>query len=863
MHYRPRITLRRIVKRIVLGLLAFVVVVGVATGGTFYYFTRQSFPQIDGTLNLPGLSGDVTIIRDQFGVPQIYADTSEDLFRAEGFVHAQDRYFQMEFQRRIGEGRLSELFGASALPQDKTIRMLGWNRTATAEVATLTPEARTMLEAYSDGVNAYALANPDKLSFEFRILGLIGRPWKPEAWKPADSLAWGEAMAWDLSSNMDQEQLRAALIARGGQDLANTLLPSYPPDAPVIVPSPVSGANGSMGAMGQGKGRADALDAPTLAPTRPRSYTPTLTDVAPLLALYRQDQALAQVTGLTHDSEIGSNNWVIGPARTTTGSPLLANDPHLGLMMPSIWYQVGLHCRTLSERCPYDVVGVSFPGAPGVIIGHNNRIAWGVTSAEDDVQDLYIEHANPANPNEFEYQGHYEPAQVVTETINVAGQDKPVVLHVRITRHGPIINDAGDGSSSSGSPLYALRWTGMEPNAIFQSVLMLDRAQNWDDFRNALHYWDVPAQNFVYADVDGNIGYQMPGRVPIRLKGDGSIPVPGWTGEYEWAGYIPFDQLPSLYNPPDGYIATANNAIVDSKYPYLIAKDWDYGYRARRIRQMILAKPKLSLDDMKQMQADTQSLFAGEVLPYLEKLDVSQEGKPIQDALAALKQWNQRSTRGSVGSLIFETFWLRLAHTLFDRALGKELSDKAISTGTATKTALRNVLADPSSHWWSDAARSSTASGTPDARDTVLLQTLRDTVATLQARYGTDMKQWLWGRVHTVTFTNQTLGKSGIPVIESIFNRGPYAVDGAPADVDNTAGDESMQVTSGPSWRMIVDLGDFSRSVAIHTTGQSGHVYNPHYDDMIRPWLEVQYHPLFTTRDDILSKAEGTLTLRP
>ena len=860
MYYRPRLSFRRLFKRVVLGLLAFVLLAAMAAGGALYYFTRESFPQEDGTLKLPGLTGDVTVIRDKFGVPQIYADTPADLFRAEGFVHAQDRYFQMEFQRRIGQGRLAELFGAGALNQDKFIRTIGWNRTAAAEAAQLSPETRSFLEAYAAGVNAYALANPDKLSFEFRVLGLIGRQWKPEPWTPQNSLTWGKVMAWQLGGNMDNEQLREALLAKGGQELVDALLPPYPADAPVTVPS----AQGRGGERESGRGgareRGSGSEYRALGEREQESaHSPTLplspSPITPLLTLYRQSQALAQATGLIRNSEIGSNDWAIGPARTATGKPILANDPHLGIMMPSIWYQVGLHCRTVSESCPYDVTGVSFPGAPGVIIGHNQRIAWGVTNVNPDVQDLYVEHANPANPDEFEYHGQYEPAQVVEEIINVAGQDKPTTLHVRITRHGPIINDASD---TPGGQLYALRWTGLDAGALLQSVMKLDRAQNWDEFRDALRDWDAPAQNFVYADVDGNIGYQMPGRIPIRAKGYGSVPVPGWTGEYEWTGVIPFEALPSLFNPPEGFVATANNAVVDAKYPYFLGKDWDYGYRVRRIRQMILSKDKLSVDDMKQIQADTQSLFAAEVLPYLDDLNVTYEAKPVQDALSTLKRWNQRSTRGSAAALIFETFWLKLAHNLFDATLGDDLASVAISPGTETKTALRNLLADPASHWWADAAH-----GATNPREQVLLQSMRDTVAVLQEQYGSDVQAWQWGKAHTVTFANQTLGKSGVSIIESIFNRGPFAADGAPAAVNNTGGDESMRVTSGPSWRMIVDLGDFNNSVAVHTTGQSGHAYHPHYDDMIRPWIEVQYNPFYYSTDDIRRNAEGTLTLRP
>ncbi|MCL4507422.1 MAG: penicillin acylase family protein, partial [Chloroflexi bacterium] len=802
--------MRVLVRRILTVLVAVMPVIVLIGGGAFLYFTRQSFPQTDGVLHLAGLSGEVTVIRDRFGVPQIYADTPQDLFRAEGFVHAQDRYFQMEFWRRVGQGRLAELFGASALPQDKFIRTLGWQRTAAVEAAQLSPEARDALQAYADGVNAYALANPDKLGLEFRVLGLIGRNWQPEPWKPENTLTWAKVMGWQLGENMSSQLLRGALMDKGGPSLVDALMPPYPADAPVTVPTKREIGDRQIEIRDQ-RLEISSTQSPI------SNLRSPVSNLQSLISLYQVNHDFERASGLIHTGDIGSNDWVIGGSHTTTGKPILANDPHLGVQMPSIWYQVGLHCRTVSASCPYDVVGVSFAGAPGVIIGHNNRIAWGVTNGNPAVEDLYVERPNPANPDEFEFKGKYEPARIIEEKINVAGQAAPVSLRVRITRHGPIMSDV-DSAMTVTNPI-SVRWTGLEPGTLFDSVLQLDRAQNWQQFRDALRLWDAPSQNFVYADVDGNIGYQMPGKIPIRANGTGDMPMPGWTGEYEWTGYVPFDKLPNLYNPPEGFIATANNAPVDDQYPYFLGENWDQGYRIRRIRELIQAKDKLSVDDIKLIQGDTYSEFAPEVLPYLSTLNIPDD-LLASNALAELNKWDNRMTRDSVGALIFEVFWPKLAHNIFDGALGGDLAERAIGEtgGTSIRTALRTLLADPDSHWWSDAAN-----GATKPRDTILIQTIRDTVAILKAKLGPDIKNWQYGKLHTITFENQTLGKSGIPVIESIFNRGPFPVDGAGASVDATAADASMAVVSAPSWRMIVDMGDFSKSQAIHTTGQSGH----------------------------------------
>ncbi|MBX7214606.1 MAG: penicillin acylase family protein [Thermoflexales bacterium] len=822
-------------RRILPILLAVVLLLGAVSGGAFLITSRASHPQTSGSAKVAGLTGKVEVIRDKFGVPHIYADTPEDLFRAQGYVHAQDRYFQMEFWRRIGQGRISELFGKSALNNDKFIRTIGWARVAEEEAAGLSGDMKRFLDAYSAGVNAYIMPNADKLGFEFKVLGLIGRDFKPEAWTPANSLTWGKAMAYDLGGNMDDELLRAALLDKGGKTLADALLPPYPKDMPVIVPS-----------AAKGEVETDAI-----------AQTPAM-DGELALQLLTASTDIMSLIGLSHDRDIGSNDWVIAGSRSTTGKPILADDPHLGVQMPSIWYQVGLHCRTVSEACPFDVVGVSFAGVPGVIIGHNARIAWGVTNVGPDTQDWYLERANPANPDEFEFMGKFEKAKIIEEVINVAG-DKPVTLKVRVTRHGPIMNDVVGGLQGSKQPI-ALKWTSLSPGSLYSAVIGIDKARNWTEFRNALRDWDSPSQNFVFADIDGNIGYQMPGRVPIRASGDGGVPVAGWTGDSEWTGFLLFDDLPSVYNPPEGYVATANNAVVDSdRYKPFISKDWDYGFRARQIVSMITAKDKVSPDDVRKMQLDDTVGLANDIVPYLDRLSVSDDAL-VSAAIKALQTWNRRATADQTAPLIFEHFWYRLAWNIYADETGAELAKSAINYGTATKTAVRQALADPASRFWDNV----TTGGVTETRDQIILASMREAVAELKKGYGDDITKWTWGRAHTITFQNQTLGKSGTAPIEDIFNRGPFPADGASASVNNLGGaGPSYKVTSSPSLRMVVDLSDLSKSTLIHTTGQSGHAYNGHYDDMIKPYLSGATNPMYWTRAEVEKNAEGTLVLNP
>ncbi len=823
----------KVVVRIVVGVLIGVSLIAAALLGGVVWVVRQQFPQVEGLLQIEGLNGEVEIVRDRFGVPHIYADTAEDLFFAQGFVHAQDRFFQMEFWRRIGQGRLAELFGEGALMQDKFIRTLGWHRVAEQEVAMLDTDTRNVLESYSRGVNAYIARNADRLGLEFKVLGLIGREWSPEPWTPLNTLTWGKAMAFNLNASGEDELTRALLRARGGEALVNALMPPYPPEAPFIVASPTFGT----------------------APMRTPAPAPDVSAVAqPLRALMRRT---AQQIGLPRDPDVGSNNWVVSGARSTSGMPILANDPHLGVQMPSIWYQVGLHCRSLSAACPFDVVGASFAGTPGVIIGHNHRIAWGVTNVGPDVTDLFIEKPVEGQPDTFEFRGQPERAQVVEEVIRVAGRAEPVTLRVRITRHGPIINDVLE--SLADQPPLAMQWTALQPGQLLRSVIAINKATNWREFREALRYWDVPSQNFVYADVDGNIGYQMPGRVPIRAAGDGSGPVPGWTGEYEWVGEIPFDALPSVFNPPQGWIVTANHAVVDpSAYPFFLGKSWDHGYRARRIIQLLTAQDTLSVEDMQRIQSDTRSLFADDLLPLLLNR-LPQEDVLSRAAFEQLRDWDRFSTRESVGALIFEALWVQLAHAIFDDELGDALAGEVISTDTATKLAVLDALRDPAAPWWDDVTTEATE--TPDL---IIARAWRNALASLKARFGERVTDWQWGRAHVLSFRNQTLGRSGIAPIERLFNRGPFAVDGASSAVNNigNAG-PGFEATSLPSWRMVVDMADFTRAVAIHTTGQSGHAFHPHYDDMIPRWREGQYNPLLWTRDQVEAERAARLVLTP
>lgn len=779
---------------------------------------NRALPITQGKLIAPGLKEQVTVIRDRWGVPHIYAENQSDLFFAQGYVHAQDRLWQMELNRRLGSGGLAEIFGEVALGTDRFVRTVGFRRAAEADLEMVDEDTRSALEAYAAGVNAFLDAK-QPLPLEFTVLRF-----KPEPWMPLDSLTWGKVMAWNLSVNWDTEILRARFIDKLGAERAAELEPMYPKSNPDVIPSEVD--------YGQLSTR--------------------------ILEQYRQAASWLGTSG----AGVGSNNWVVDGMKSATGKPLLANDPHLSLQMPSIWYENHLVGGDV------EVTGVSFPGTPGVIIGHNAAIAWGVTNGFPDVQDLYVEKLNPKNRHQYEYRGEWHDAEVVREEIHVKGSAEPAIEEVVITRHGPIINGLVPQEDDQGLPPLALRWTALEPGTLFHAVLLLQRASNWEEFTAALRYWDVPAQNFVYADAEGNIGYYLPGRIPVRARGMGLVPVPGWTGEYEWTSWIPFEELPHAFNPPQHYVATANNRIVGDDYPHFITVDWMNGYRARRICDLLESREKLSAEDFAAIHMDLYSIPGREFSRYLAALEP--EDEHARRAVEFIRAWDFNLTADSVAGTIFEAVQLQLLRLAFADELGPELVEHYLGSGvhpmlSATNAymgrsavVLLRLLENETSPWFADAKN-----GQPRTRDEFLLLGLEKAIAELRPILGEDMSRWQWGRLHKATFAHP-LGQ--VKPLNLLFNRGPFPIGGDTDTVHQSAfiPREPYAVQSWcVSYRQIVDLSDWERSLAIHTNGQSGQPGSRHYADMIPMWRNGEYHPMLWGRAQVEAEAEDSMVLKP
>lgn len=819
--------------RIALVIVSVLLVIVLVAGTAVAVVLRRPFPTTNGTLTISGLQAPVTVYRDNYGIPHIYADNEHDLFFAQGYVHAQDRFWQMEFWRHIGQGRVAEIAGPSAISSDKFIRTFGWHRIAadiTEYYRTEAPEFYAILEAYSAGVNAYIADNEGALAAQITILGLVQESWEIEPWTPVNTVSWGVVMSDNLASNYGRELANLRRIQALTEEQRRVLAPGYPyRTRPVIV------TGDELAIMG------------AVEPARDVAVTAVNWDA---ISTQLIGDPLPDYLGFGQGPFVGSNNWVVSGQHTASGHPLLANDPHLGVQMPSIWYEVGLHAPGL------DVVGFSFAGVPGVIVGHTGQIAWGVTTSSPDVQDLYIIRINPDNPNQYEYMGEWQDMELVEEVIKANGGTEETIT-VRLTRHGPIITEVVGSEENPVTDVLAVRWAAAEPSRILQSVILLNKAQNYGDFFEAIRYWDIPSQSIIYGDIEGNIGYIMSGRVPIRANGDGATPVPGWTDQYEWTGWIPYEELPMAFNPDKGYIVTANNAVVDNSYTYFIDYNGNDGDRAQRIVDMIeealATGNKFTVEDFMRMQMDNKSLLAETYAPLWAQIESSDP--QMQEALNYLNDWDFQADADSVAATLWEMTFLHLA----ENALADDLGEENVQHVTR-QVALAHLAGMPNAAWWD-------VRGTPEMETAVeiLAQSLQDALAWLEENQGGRMGDWTWGRLHTITFRDGVLGQSGIAAIENLFNRGPRAVSGGTSIVNaNSWSLSNPAVVRGhPSMRMVVDFSDLENSRAIHPTGQSGHAFHPHYDDMVEMWLSGEYHPMLFGRAAVEAAATDHLILQP
>ncbi|MBW7924432.1 MAG: penicillin acylase family protein [Burkholderiaceae bacterium] len=801
-----------------------------------------ALPKTSGEFVLDGLDASVRVVRDAHGIPHVFADSPRDAFRALGLLHAQDRLWQLEINRRVVHGALAEALGADALVTDRFLRTLGIRRNAQRIAECLDPSTRAALQAYADGVNAWidhVLARPWELSPEFLLLGV-----RPRHWEPADSIGWATMMAWDLSGNHGLELLRLALLDRLDAGRVEELVGTTPP-VPLADPARLYADDAAV--------HADAAPEKRLAARQALALAQEITRALPSTSL----------------DGLGSNNWVVDGRKTPSGRPMLANDPHLALGAPSLWYLAHLSAPGLQ------VIGATLPGLPYVVLGRTDRLAWGFTNTAPDTQDLYLERVDPDDQHRYRTPDGWARFETRNETIRVKGA-ADVQLVVRETRHGPVISDVLASSrellDARGPAPHVLSfaWTMLSPDdRTVRAGLGMNTATDWTSFREALRDLRGPQQNVVYADVEGRIAFIAAGVVPLRRDDNelrGSLPAPGWKARYDWIGTIPFDELPQVDRPADGMLVTANQRIVDDAYPYHLAGEWALPYRSDRIAAKLRALDVHDADAFAAIQADVGSPAVGELLPRL--LEAQPRSERARRALALLRAWADAQPEPAAPALVADrpepliaVAWIdRLRRAVFEDEVGAELFVQ-LERHRMRHNPLREVLGASGHEYWCDDRRTVAVEGC----DEMLTRSLEEVVDELSRRLGGEPESWKWGRLHPAVSTHRPFGRHWLLSkwfdLRSPSGGDPSTIDAARHDPWDPAA--PFENRWAPGYRAIYDLADPDASRFILSTGQSGHRLSPRYADLVEPWSKVRYLPMATSRERIEREAFEVLVLQP
>jgi penicillin amidase len=870
----------RVVRLALIGVAIAVVTALVLVAGSAVLLVRRPLPDRGGDLALEGLTGQVVVQRDGAGISDIYADSAADLFRAEGYVHAQERFYEMDVRRRVAEGTLAELVGdeSGAVQSDVLARTLGLARVANAELAKLDASTREALDAYAKGVNDYVRGrSPSELSVNYTLVGGGGDLPQIDPWTPADSLAVLKYFAWDLAGNVREEIGRSlAFGALGDADRVDQIYPPYPyaEHNPIVVGAGSSAPSSSNNSGLPARSASDSLPGSVSAPAGV-----SLKDLRPVLEA--SAAALAALPGLAGGGEVlGSNAWVISGSFTASGKPMLANDPHLKAAAPGVAFQVGLHCRTVGDTCPYDVSGFGITGLPGVLAGHTGRVSWGVANLLADVSDLYLERIS-SDGRTTQVDGGQQPMTAREETVEIADSD-PITITVRTTTHGALISDALEGAARAGRGArvpegapsatngygVSLAWTGATPGKSMGGILGLNRASDFSGFRKAAKNITAPALSLVYADVDGHIGYTAAAAVPERpstlpsedIPADGTWPQPGWTTGRDWRGLVASSDLPWVEDPSEGFVVAANQAVSRPISGAPVSQDFDAGYRSQRVRDLLAgvvdSGKKVSIDQLSAMQQDTANGIAPRLVPLLLKSKVDSF---TRDAQRLLVGWDYTQRGDSAAAAYYNAVWAQLLSLTFSDELPQGIRPDG---GARWFEVMRRLIEKPSDKWWDDKR----TSGLGESREGIIRSAMTQARLSLTSKLGKDPSHWRWERLHQITLRQDPPTSTGNAVARGLVNLGPREIGGGSSVVDALAWDAAsgdFDVTTAPAYRMVVDLGALDQSRWIAQTGVSGHPMDRHYDDQLDDWADGRLRTWPFTAKAVQEASDDELRLTP
>lgn len=816
-------------KKIFFGVTAGLVAVIVVLFALSYLMLKRSLPEYNGEISVKGSKGIIQIYRDDYAVPLIKTENDEDAAFALGYVHAQERLFQMDIARRAGEGRLSEVLGPKTVPVDQMFRTAGILKSVLNNLDKLNPLSKKILKAYADGVNSFIEEKKGSYPVEFNVLGYDPYPWKPE-----HSLVIAKLMGWELNISWWTDITFSQLVQKFGAEKAKELLPDFPENSPTIIPSGIK----DFAAL-----KNDLIDV---------------------------DRQFRELTGFV-GTHIGSNNWVVNGKMSASSKPIIANDPHLAYTAPGRWF------FAIIRSSQWNAEGFSIPGLPAIVIGKNKNIAWAMTNVMADDADFYLEKIDSSNQNYF-LNGSWRKLTIEKDTIHVKNSS-PVIYEIRKTHRGPIISDVHPFRTvyphvNANTPVMSMRWTGNEFSDEMFAAISINKSKNWDDFKNALRYFTLPGQNFVYGDDQGNIGYICAARLPVRTNSSPTLIYDGTTDANDWKGFVPYEEMPKLFNPPQNFIASANNKTVQN-FKYHISNIWEPSSRIERITELLNSKPLHSVEDFKKYQNDFVSPYSKKITRFiLGAFDsVNVKDKNLSLALQLFRNWNYEMNAKSQVPAIYQYFFQYLMKNIFEDEMGKDLLKEYLFIANVPYRIIPKLLEENNSSFFDDIR-------TPqlEKRDDIIRKSMVDALTDLEKNYGQDLQNWQWGSIHKVTFKHMFHDRSSL--LDKLINIGPYEIGGDGTTLFNTEYsfheifDNDMDLTKpfrsepysnilGPSMRYVFDFADPDHFQFILPPGQSGHFMSPHYKDMTEMWLEGKYVTLSLNEDEFIKSSKDLLRLLP